>query len=62
MDLDFVDLFENRLRKVEAELEDAGASICSVQDGAVSWNEINQALAHVRDAIRNAYRMRKFDI
>lgn len=60
METDFVDEFENKLRKVEAELEDAGASICSVQDGGTSWSEINAALVHVREAIHNAFRMRKF--
>ena len=47
MEIDFVDQFENKLRKIEAKLEDAGASICSVQDGAISWNEIKIGRAHV---------------
>ena len=58
MEYDFVDKFENELRDVEKKLEGLGASICSVQNGYDSWEEINKAVIHVQEAIHHAYKMR----
>lgn len=60
MERDFVDEFEDKLRAIEKQLEEAGASICSIQDGIASWNAINKALPYIQEAIHNAYKMRKW--
>ena len=53
-----VDKVEEDLRKVERELEEIGARICSAENGADSWNEINRAVEHVGGAIHSAFKMR----
>jgi len=46
---------QEELRKSEADLEKIGRSICSTPGSGKTWSEINNALEHVRDAIRSCY-------
>ena len=55
---EFVNKVEDDLRKVEADLESIGRTICSVNGSGSSWASINNALEDVRDAIHNAFLMR----
>lgn len=52
--------FEDKLRKIEGELECLGREIFSVPDGMVIWNSINRAVENVQESIHLAYRMQDF--
>lgn len=52
--------FEDKLRKIEGELEGLGREICSVHDSGVTWGAINRAVEDVQEAIHLAYRMQDF--
>ena len=47
--------------KVEKELERIGQSICDVKGSGNCWSKINLALAEVREAVCETYRMRTGD-
>lgn len=57
--MDEVSKIENDLREAEAKLESIGREICTIEGSILTWNAINAALEDVREAIHNAYRMRK---
>lgn len=52
--------FEDKLRKIEGELEGLGRELCSVPDGGLTWLAINHAVEYVQEAIHLAYRMQDF--
>lgn len=52
--------FEDKLRKIEGELEGLGREICSIPDSGVTWGAINRAVENVQEAIHLAYRMQDF--
>jgi len=51
------DQTEAALLKVEKELERIGQSICDVKGSGNCWSKINLALAEVREAVCETYRM-----
>lgn len=52
--------FEDKLRKIEGELEGLGREICSVPNSGNSWSAITSAVEYIREAIHCSYRMQDY--
>jgi len=58
---EFVNEIENELRDIEKRLEAVGRKVCDIENGCMTWNDINRSLNDLSEAIHSAWRMRPTD-